>query len=76
MDELITPAAAAAILGASRAKVHVLIETGRLEGLQQPTKGGSGARPSRIFVRRSEVERLAQQGWRQRRRPGEARAGE
>lgn len=65
-DELIGPTEAAAILGAYRTTVALLIDRGELDAFHERTKGSE--RTHRLRLRRSQVEALAARGdWRRRR---------
>jgi excisionase family DNA binding protein len=57
-SELITVSQAAAILGRHRATVHRMIERGEFEAYRQPPRYRSQGR--KLFLKRTEVERLAQ----------------
>jgi excisionase family DNA binding protein len=65
LEELMTAAQAAHRLGTPRTHVHEMVAGGRLTGIKVPTRGAD--RPYRLRLLRSEVERLARDGWRQRR---------
>lgn len=64
-EELLTSEEAATILGTTRPRVYAMIRAGKLRAFLEPTKGS--LLPHRYRLLKSEVEKLAREGWRQRR---------
>jgi excisionase family DNA binding protein len=65
-DELIDITTAAGILGCHRTTVHRLVERGDLEAMRMPPRYRNQG--NKLYVRRSDVERLAaSDGWRRQR---------